>query len=79
MLKYITLSIFLIFSYGDSTGIAPAHVSITNDALKSQKFLLKLGIHFFALLVFLVKINEEIIRIDAASAITPPQFIRSRS
>jgi len=72
LVKYKTLVICPIDSYGGSTGFAPIHVRIANVLVRNQKFIFLFGENFL-LLVFL---NGRIARIAIAiaRAMTPPSF-----
>jgi len=74
-MKYQTLKILLICSYGASTGMAPAHVRETKRPLKTQKFILSTGIVFFDDFNFFFIESTSRRKIDINSLTTPPSLL----
>jgi len=74
MMKYTTLVICPIVSYGTSTGFAPIHVRIKNEVARTQNEIFLIGLYLVDIECFFLKGKITMIRIDKTRAITPPNL-----
>jgi len=72
--KYSTLRIWPVFSYGASTGFAPIHVSIRKIPASSQKRGFFWGLYFLDSEGYLDAMGPIRYSRDANMARTPPSF-----